>query len=118
MSEHTWGAALPGAGRSPTAIDTEQVGRVVDFYDQAGEVVGAVSEQLRSHRFGSWVVGEEYRELGERFSTMSERIADRLAEQAVAAARLAEELGRAVEIVGAADVDAAGEVRASVPGLS
>lgn len=104
--------------RPDVAIDTAQVAQIVDFYRQASQVVATASDHLRSHRFGTWVTGADYRELGERFVTMSAVIADRLAEQSVAATRLAEELDRASSAVTSADAEAAHMLRHLGPGSS
>ncbi|GAB89830.1 hypothetical protein [Gordonia rhizosphera] len=92
------------------SIDADEVREVVDFYRRAAHVVGAAAGDLNAHDLGSWAVGEEYRELGERYREMGRVIADRLAEQARAADRLAEHLHRGMTALIDTDTESARDV--------
>ncbi|AZG44958.1 hypothetical protein [Gordonia insulae] len=97
-------------GDAGMTVDTDEVARVVGFYHRAAEVVGAAADDIRRHDLGGWAVGEDYRELGDRYREMGRVIADRLTEQSRAAGRLSDTLGRGLSTLIAADHEAADDV--------
>ncbi|MFW0784403.1 hypothetical protein AAFP35_07745 [Gordonia sp. CPCC 206044] len=92
------------------SVDVDEVREVVSFYRRAASAVGTAAADIGTHDLGSWAVGDEYRDLGERFREMGRILADRLGEQARAADRLADALHRGMAAIVDADVAVAGDV--------
>ncbi|MEE4022367.1 hypothetical protein V1Y59_04685 [Gordonia sp. PKS22-38] len=83
-------------GDARTAVDVDEVSGVVAFYQRAADVVGSAARDLQAHEFGDWAIGPDYHDMGERYRDMGRMLADRLAEQADAADRLAAALHHAM----------------------
>ncbi|MEE3848899.1 hypothetical protein VZC37_01040 [Gordonia sp. LSe1-13] len=94
-----------------TAVDVDEVSGVVAFYQRAADVVGTAARDLHAHEFGDWAIGPDYHDMGERYRDMGRTLADRLAEQADAADRLASALHHAMTSLVRADEIAEASIR-------
>ncbi|GAA3726686.1 hypothetical protein [Gordonia hankookensis] len=101
---------------SQMSVDVDEVSKVVAFYRRAADVVGSAADDIRRHELGRWALGEEYREMGARYREMGRVITERLTDQAHAADRLADALGRGIAMIDTADADNATGLTRTVGG--
>ena len=107
-------------------VDSDEVSDVAAFYRRTSLVVGAVSQDLAAHEFGTWARehgdqiddarradttphpdAELMRTLAARYAAMSAAVSDRLGRQSQAAAELADTLTAGTSKLVAGDAAAA-----------